>query len=45
MLLLDICDGPIHQMVLERALDYLVQQVRGDKFMDIGTREGGCERL
>lgn len=32
-------------MILERSFDHLMEKIRCDQFMDIGTRECGSEGL
>ena len=36
---------PCHEMILERPLDKLVKQIRGEEFVDVGTWEALCKRL
>ena len=45
MLALQSLLHPSHQVVFERAFDQLVEQIRRDKFVDVGTWEALCKRL
>jgi hypothetical protein len=42
---LDILLNPANEVILESALDELMQNIRSDELMDIGTREVCSKRL
>ena len=37
--------NPSDEVIFERALDELVEDITGDQFIDVGTREVICKRL
>ena len=41
----NILNDPLNEVVLERALDELVEQIRGQELMDVRTREVVCKWL
>lgn len=45
MSIVDVLHDPVNQMVLESALDELMEEVRRDEFVYVGTRKVGGERL
>jgi len=42
---LEVLFNPRNEMVLECSLDGLVEEVQGEKFINIRSREVGCVRL
>jgi hypothetical protein len=40
-----ILTNPGDKVVLERAFDDLVKEIRAQQFVNIGTGKSGCERL
>jgi len=43
--LLKIQPNPVQEVVLEAALDYLMEEIGCEKFMNIRAREVMCEKL
>lgn len=43
--IIKVVKHPFEEMIFESPFDHLVQQVRGEKLMDVGAREVFCEGL
>lgn len=41
----DILFNPRHNVVFERALDHLMEDIGGDQFVNVCTRKLSCEGL